>query len=185
MAIKFDRVGKQAFPSALLLLLLALIALGSIAVALFYFENYLLLEPCPYCMLQRGIILLLALLLLVNSLLLWGDRGAFAARLFPLLIAIVVGFGLFVSGKHSWLQLKPGPNLGYCEQTTLAITEVFDYQIIKDLLSVEGDCSVIDWSFLGLSIPMWTFLLFLFLGVAGIYANWQKLHALKRIERLW
>lgn len=166
-------------PARFILFFLALIAFGAIAIAILYFENYLLLEPCPYCMLQRGILLLFGVIFLLNGIFVKRGRK-FLASLFAVAILAVMLLGLFISGKHSWMQLNPAPSLGYCEQTTLAITEVFNYQIVKDLLAVGGDCSVVDWTFLSLSIPMWTFLLILGLGIVGIYLNIGQIRYVER-----
>ena len=38
-----------------------------------------------------------------------------------------------------------------------------------------GDCTEIDWSFLGLSMPIWVFLWFVALGALAVLANWKKL----------
>ena len=148
-----------------LFFILGLVPLAAIAFAKFYLEDIQLLEPCPYCMLQRGIMLLFTAVFWLCAIIVGQGCRVFSSLSF--LLSIAVGaLGLLISGKHIYLQLNPTDSLG-CTQTTLAITEVFDYQIVKDLLMTGGDCSVIDWTFLGLSIPMWTAVLTLLLAILG------------------
>lgn len=161
--------------------ILGLLPLAAIAYAKFYLEDIQLLEPCPYCMLQRGILLLFTALFWLSGL--FVQRGSrFFVSLSSLLFIIVGAVGLFVAGKHIYLQLNPADTLG-CTQTTLAITEVFDYQIVKDLLLTGGDCSTIDWTFLGLTIPMWTAILFLLLTILGLLMNRYMRHSINRNRR--
>lgn len=149
--------------------ILGLIPLVALLFAKFYLEDVQLLEPCPYCMLQRGVMVLFTIVFWLSAIFV-GQGSRFLSAISTLLTLIVGGLGVFISGKHILLQLNPTESLG-CSQTTLAITEVFDYQIVKDILLTGGDCSVIDWTFLGLSIPMWTLALTVVLTLLGILVN--------------
>lgn len=149
--------------------ILGLLPLAAIAFAKFYLEDIQLLEPCPYCMLQRGIFLLFTVVFWVSAIFV-GKGSKIFSFLSSSLFIIVLALGLFIAGKHIYLQFNPTDSLG-CTQTTLAITEVFDYQIVKDLLMTGGDCSVIDWTFLGLTIPMWSGVLMVFFAFIGILTN--------------
>ena len=158
--------------------ILGLLPLAAIAYAKFYLEDVQLLEPCPYCMLQRGVLLLFTAIFWLSAL--FVQRGSHLFSSISSLLFIVVGVaGLFVAGKHIYLQLNPMDNLG-CTQTTLAITEVFDYQIVRDLLLTGGDCGIIDWTFLGLTIPMWSAILFLILTIVGLLMNRYMRHSIVR-----
>src|SRR5699024_2145571 len=159
--------------------ILGLVPLASIAFAKFYLEDIQLLEPCPYCMLQRGIMLLFTIVFWLSAIFV-GQGSRFFSWISMLLTFAVGLLGLFISGKHILLQLNPEVDSLGCTQTTLAITEVFDYQIVRDILMRGGDCSVVDWTFLGLSIPMWTAILTLFLAFVGILVN---LVARKRVTK--
>lgn len=119
-----------------LFFILGLVPLAAIAFAKFYLEDIQLLEPCPYCMLQRGIMLLFTAVFWLSAIFVGQGSRVFSSL--SILLSIAVGaLGLLISGKHIYLQLNPTDSLG-CTQTTLAITEVFDYQIVKDLLMTGG-----------------------------------------------
>jgi len=44
-------------------------------------------------------------------------------------------------------------------------------EVIRDVLTGSGECAKIDWTLLGLSMPWWTLLLFIGLGVFGLMGN--------------
>jgi disulfide bond formation protein DsbB len=46
-------------------------------------------------------------------------------------------------------------------------------EAIREMLSGSGECAEIDWTLLGLSMPAWTLLLFIGLGVTGVLGNWR------------
>ena len=45
-----------------------------------------------------------------------------------------------------------------------------------------GDCTKVDWTFLGLSIANWSFLAFV---AIGLYAAWLLLRQLRMLRRAW
>ena len=153
-----------------LFFILGFVPLIALAFAKFYLEDIQLLEPCPYCMLQRGIMVLFTIVFWLSAIFV-GQGSRFFSSISSILILAVGALGLFISGKHALLQLNPDNESLGCTQTTLAITEVFDHQIVKDILMRGGDCSLVEWTFMGLSIPMLTAILTLFLALVGILIN--------------
>ena len=141
----------------------------AIGIAILYFQNYLWLEPCPYCILQRLAFGFLGGLFLVAGI---HHPKGWGAKVYAGLIGVATMLGLFLSGKHSWLQLNHSDELDSCRQTTMQIEEFLDFDFIRELLFARGDCTKIDLELFGLSIPMWTFLAFLVIGGAGIVYNW-------------
>lgn len=132
--------------------------------AIVFLQNYLELEPCPLCIFQRiglwtmGLFALLAVVFnpkkLAWRMVLW--TGA--------MLGVLWGAG--VAGRHVWLQSLPpsevpacGPGLNYWVET-LPIMQVFE-----EALKGSGECAVIDWTLLGLTIPEMTLALFVFLAV--------------------
>ena len=45
---------------------------------------------------------------------------------------------------------------------------------IRKVLTATGDCSNIDWRFLGLSMPAWVLIWFLALGVWALWAGFRR-----------
>ncbi len=124
----------------------------------FYFEYVMDLEPCPLCMLQRlllvgvGAVLLLALL---------HGPGRAWRRVYGLFTVLVAGLGVAVAGRHVWLQNLPDDQVPSCGPGLEYILEAFPLRRAIDLImSGSGECHEVVWSFLGLSIPAWTLLIF-------------------------
>ena len=46
--------------------------------------------------------------------------------------------------------------------------------VIRKVLTGTGDCSAVDWSFLGLSMPAWSLLWFVLLAVWALYAAFRR-----------
>jgi disulfide bond formation protein DsbB len=131
------------------------LAVVLVCAALIGFAMYLQevehLEPCPLCILQRYAYVLVGVLALVAALLPWGLGrfvGGFA------LVGALSGAGVGI--WHVWLQLHPppvsacGPSLGYL------VGNLPLGRALPRIFQGYADCTNIDWTFLGLSIPAWS-----------------------------
>lgn len=78
-----------------------------------------------------------------------------------LLLLMTAGFGAFVAARQSWLQWYP-PEVATCGRDLYGMIETFPLQrAIPMIFKGGGDCTVIDWTFLGGSIANWSFLSFM------------------------
>ena len=70
------------------------------------------------------------------------------------------GFGAFTAARQSWLQWFP-PEFATCGRDLFGMIESFPLQrAIPMIFKGAGDCSAVDWSFLGLTIANWSFVWF-------------------------
>ena len=77
------------------------------------------------------------------------------------LIAITAGFGAFVAARQSWLQWYP-PEVVSCGRDFYGMIENFPLQrAVPMIFKGSGDCTKIDWTFLGGSIANWSFVVFM------------------------
>ena len=132
----------------------------AIAVALLAFGLYLQhvvgLEPCPMCIVQRYALVLVALVAGVSAAL----RGRVAHIAGGVLGLLLSGFGAFVAARQSWLQWNP-PELATCGRDFYGMIETFPLKrAIPMIFRGSGDCTKIDWTFLGASIANWSFVWF-------------------------
>lgn len=127
--------------------------------AIGYLQNTLGLDPCPLCIFQRIGLWVMGLFAFLG--LIFNPKGK-EFRL-TLWLGSLLGtlWGAGVAARHVWLQHLPadelpacGPGLNYWVET-LPVMQVFE-QVLKG----SGECALIDWTFLGLSIPMQTLVLF-------------------------
>ncbi len=148
--------------------LIALVCVGMLAFGL-YLQHVVGLEPCPMCIVQRYALIAVALVAGMSAFLrgrkaLWGGVGVMTA------FAV---FGAGVAARQSWLQWYP-PEVMSCGRDFFGMIESFPLRrAIPMIFRGSGDCSVIDWTFLGLSIANWSFLSFAAITLAGL-ALWLK-----------
>ena len=137
---------------------LALICAACIAMLAFglYLQHEVGLEPCPMCIVQRYLLVLVAVVAGISALtcrkgLLVTGSG---------LLLVLSGVGAFVAARQSFLQWFP-PEIASCGRDLYGMIETFPLKrAIPMIFKGSGDCSKIDWTFLGLSIANWSFVCF-------------------------
>ena len=145
---------------------LALICAVCIAMLAFglYLQHVVGLEPCPMCIVQRYALVLVAVIAALT---------AFAHRKGWLLIGaglmvLFSGFGAFVAARQSFLQWYP-PQEASCGRDLFGMIETFPLKrVIPMIFKGSGDCTKIDWTFLGLSIANWSFVAFAVIALMGL-----------------
>lgn len=126
------------------------------------------LEPCPMCILQRYAFTAVILIALAGTL--HGPRGRLARGLYATLLLLASLAGGGVAAWQSWIQRFP-PNLSECGPDLAYMLESFPLtSALPMIFRGAGECSVIDWSFLGLSIANWSLVCFSLIAVAAIVA---------------
>jgi disulfide bond formation protein DsbB len=143
-----------------------LLALACVAMLAFglYLQHVVGLEPCPMCIVQRYALVLVAVIAgLAAS---FRGRGVHVGG--AVLMTLVAGFGGFTAARQSWLQWYP-PEVASCGRDLYGMIETFPLKrAIPMIFKGSGDCTKIDWTFLGLSIANWSFLCFLGIVVIGL-----------------
>ena len=160
-------------PSRRLTNLLGFMACAGLLGIGYYLQFSLHLEPCPLCILQRlaffssGIVFLLAAL---------HNPAGSGARVYAVLLALTTGFGAAMAARHVWLQyFMPDANKLACGMDLASMLEVLSpWETLRQVFRGTGDCTKIDWSLLGLSIPVWALMWLVLLGIVGVKRNWAK-----------
>ena len=144
-----------------------LLAVVSILFAYFYLQLHLGLAPCPLCIIDRifvagaGLFFLLALA---------HNPGATGQRIYGGLASLNALAGVLVCWRHIYLQNLPedlvpncAPGLDYMLDT-LPLSET-----LSIIFNTSGECADIQWTFMGLTIPEQTLLVFNALLALGLY----------------
>jgi len=140
-----------------------------------YVQFQLQIQPCPFCIFQRIAFAMLGLVFLLGGA--HAPRAPGARKAWALLALVPAAVGIGYSGRHSWVQLNP-PELPSCGPGLNFIVEQHSWLgAAKKVLLATGDCSAIDWQFLGLSMPMWCLLWFIALAVWALHAGFTRRHA--------
>jgi len=143
--------------------LIALASVGLLAFGL-YLQHGVGLTPCPMCIVQRYTLIGVAVLAAVG----WRLRRPGWLALWGVLLALKAGFGAFVAARQSWLQWYP-PEVVSCGRDFYGMIENFPLgRAIPMIFRGSGDCTAIDWTFLGGSIANWSFLWFVAFSLAGL-----------------
>ena len=125
------------------------------------------LEPCPLCVLQRGAVIAVGVVMLAGAL---HDPAKSGRRVYGALTVLGAAAGGAVAGRHVWLQSLPpgevpecGPGLEYM-LSAFPLTDV-----VEMVLRGSGECAEVQWTFLSLSIPQWTLVMFAAMVAFGLW----------------
>ncbi|WP_290523201.1 disulfide bond formation protein B [Alcanivorax sp.] len=145
-------------PAPRLLNLLALLGCIVAMAGALYLQHVDGLEPCPLCIFQRVGVMAAALVLLVAVL--HGPKRV-GIRVYAVLTALASMGGGAISIRHIWLQSLPADEVPACGPGLEYMLDVFPLQnVVQQVLAGSGECAELDWSFLGLSLPAWTLVVF-------------------------
>lgn len=118
----------------------------------YYLQKVQMLDPCPLCIFQRIGLIAMGISALIAFLLNPKKLCARLGLMFGALLGMLWSVG--VATRHVWLQHLPpdqvpscGPGLNYWVDT-LPIA-----QVIAEVFKGSGECAVIDWTWLGFSVP--------------------------------
>ena len=145
---------------------LAAISLSSVAMLVFglYLQHALELNPCPMCIVQRYALIFVAVFAGLASA--TGKKYVWTTR--TLLTLLSAGFGAFTAANQSWLQWFP-PEVATCGRDLYGMIETFPLKrAIPMIFRGGGDCSVVDWTFLGGSIANWSFICFTLISLVCV-----------------
>jgi protein dithiol:quinone oxidoreductase len=145
---------------------LALVSVACVAMLAFglYLQHVVGLNPCPMCIVQRYAVLLVGLIAGLTAL--SRRRGVLMGG--SALMVLAAGFGAFTAARQSWLQWYP-PEVSACGRDFYGLIETFPLQrAIPMIFKGSGDCSKIDWTFLGGSLANWSFVWLAFFTLVGL-----------------
>lgn len=128
-----------------------------------YLQHVELLDPCPWCVVQRLLFIAVALISLVAAL---HRPGVTMATFYAILGAATALGGALAAGYHVYLQAddaRANACVGSSVERFLDQTNVGAW--IPPLLQYDGPCTLKPWAFLWLSIPEWSLICFVVLGV--------------------
>ncbi|MBT0960910.1 disulfide bond formation protein B [Denitromonas iodatirespirans] len=136
-----------------------------------YLQHVVGLEPCPMCIMQRYAFAVATLFGLVGGL--HGSTGS-GRKVYGALITLFALAGGGVAAWQSWMQRFP-PNLAECGPGIEYLMESFPLtELLPMIFRGAGDCTAIDWTFLGLSIANWSLLSFTAVLAFGLHVIFRR-----------
>lgn len=152
---------------------LAFISVACVGMLAFglYLQHVVGLEPCPMCIVQRYAFILIAVCTGLASV---GGKKTWWMP-WTALAVVLSGFGAFTAARQSWLQWFP-PEVSMCGRDFYGMIENYPLRrAVPMIFRGSGDCTAVDWTFLGGSIANWSFLCFMATGLALSWLLWRGL----------
>ena len=151
---------------------LAIVAISCIAMMAFgvlYLQYHLELEPCPMCIVQRYAMIGVILWCLLGL----SKKSPIRSLVMSWMVFLTSGFGAFVAARQTWLQWYP-PEVVSCGRDFYGMIENFPLKrAIPMIFKGSGDCSKVDWTFLGGSIATWSFCVFSSILILMLALRWR------------
>jgi len=135
-----------------------------------YLQHVVGLVPCPMCIVQRYALVLIAVCAALT-----GASGRKGLHISGSVILVILALaGAYVAARQSFLQWYP-PEVVSCGRDLYGMIETFPLQrAIPMIFKGGGDCSQVDWTFLGGSIANWSFLWFCAMALVGVLMVWRR-----------
>lgn len=142
-----------------------------ILIAIYYFQGYLGLTACPLCIFQRVGLIGAGLFFLLAAI---HNPGSTGIRIYALLGLIPSLFGAGIAIRHIMIQNMPADEVPACGPDLAYMMEAFPFQkMITTVLRGSGECADIQWSLLGLTIPGWVLVTFIFVILFQLLQLWK------------
>lgn len=139
-----------------------------------YVEKHMLMFPCPLCIVQRVAVMAIGLVGLAGAI--HGPRGAGGRRVYGVLAFLAAAFGATIAGRHVWIQSLPADQVPACN--SMGIDYMFEVMpfldVARTIFTGSGECAKVDWTWLGLSMPVWTLVCFVLLALGALVAGFRK-----------
>lgn len=112
------------------------------------------LDPCHLCIFQRVSYAFCALVFAVGLIFSPRNWGKYIYAFFAALGSIT---GLALAGRQIWLQHLPPDKVPSCGASLDFMVQVMPWkEVISRVLAGTGECSVVDWTLLRLSMAQWS-----------------------------
>lgn len=132
-----------------------------------YMEHAMNLEPCPLCIMQRVMVIAVGVIALVAAIHGPQHRGI---KFYGAAMTVFSFAGAGLAGRQLWLQSLPADEVPACGPSLDYLMDVFPLtEVLSLVLSGDGTCAEVVWTFLGISIPGWTLVGLIGLIAIGIF----------------
>jgi protein dithiol:quinone oxidoreductase len=130
----------------------------------YYLQYVQGLDPCPLCQVQRAFYYAVGLSFAAAAV-----HGRFFGAYGSLAALFAIG-GIGTAGRQVWLQHLPADKVPQCgPDLEFMLKNLPLSRTLEKLFTGTGECAVVDWSFLGLSIAEWSLAWF---AALFCYALW-------------
>ena len=148
------------------------VCVAALLFAVFYLQNTLQLDPCPLCIVDRVIFIGMGIIFLIAAIHNPARRGQ---RIYGLVNVALAISGIVVGGRHVWLQHYPATTFQECGASLSYMFGNFPLpEAFRMVFSGTGECTSIEWTLLGMTIPEQTLLLFIVLLLLILWQSFRR-----------
>lgn len=152
--------------------LIAFLVCCVLIVSAAYLQFSLGLEPCPLCVVQRFIVILLAITFFIGML---HKSTTSGLRVHGFFVTFFSAVGIYAAGRQIYLQWLPPDQLPPCAPNLSYILERLSWlDSLKFLMRGSADCAQVKWTLLNMSIPEWTLIFFILFAIFGLWELLSK-----------
>lgn len=138
-----------------------------------YLEHVQGLNPCPLCVFQRVGLIVMGLFALIG--LLHNPCSSVVKRVYTLLGTLGILWSAGVATRHVWLQNLPPEKVPSCGPGLDYLVDALPLKsVLQQVLSGSGECAVIDWTFLGQSLPVWSLVFFVCITLISLWQLFRR-----------
>lgn len=160
MALSMSMVTPRNLAVAIFLSCVGLLA------SAYYFEYVMFLDPCPLCIMQRIAVLIVG----IGALFAVFWQSKYAAWIGTVMMALGSALGVFVAGRHVWIQSLPADQVPTCGPSLDYMVGTLPWaDVLAIMLRGNGNCADGVWSFLGLSMPAWVLVWMIGFALVSVY----------------
>lgn len=136
---------------------LFLLSLGVLASS-YYFQYMEELTPCPLCLMQRLCTFIITIICFLSWLTIKSKN-----KICAILQLIFCILGIYFAARQLWLMSLPPQDTGACLPGLNMMLRYFPlHETLRALFLGSADCREVQWEWLGLSMPAWSLLYFIF-----------------------
>lgn len=138
-----------------------------------YMQLKMGLEPCPLCIFQRLAFAALGVIFLLAAL--HGPVQRAGRLTYGVLAVIAAGVGAGIAGRHVWVQSQPQDVMSSCGPPLSFLAETMGpFEVFRTVLTGTANCGDIDWTLLGMSMPMWCLAWFVLLAAWALLCSSRR-----------
>ena len=136
-----------------------------------YYQHVEYLDPCPLCILQRLAFIWMGSFALIAAL---HNPDSAGQRVYAWLVGLGAICGALLAGRHVWLQSLPPGEVPECGPGLNYMLDNFPLlEVLSNVFYGSGSCAEIQWQFIGLSMPLWTLIWFMGLGLITFWVVYR------------
>ncbi|CAN5240676.1 disulfide bond formation protein B [soil metagenome] len=121
------------------------------------------IDPCPLCIVQRLLMVFIAVLFLIATL---HTPQPLGRRVFGGVLCLLSLAGVAISGWQVWLQHLPPDKAPACGASLdYMLHNLPFYEMVQLVLKGTADCARVNWSFLGISMAQMAVAVFILLAL--------------------